>query len=153
MTRSRVFICALLTAALSRFGAAAQGPSASAAAAVAANIERELRAAAVPGGSFAIVSGDQVMAGHYGLADVERGIAMTAATLLQVGWLNKLMTALALVRTLDQQKIPLDEQIGQHVPGLSPKLAAVTFHQLLSQTSGLRDHASTMHRCGGSRRR
>jgi CubicO group peptidase (beta-lactamase class C family) len=109
--------------------------------AVAAMIERELRAANVPGASFAVVSGNRAMAGRYGLADAERGVAMTPSTLLQVGSLNKLVTAFALLGTLHERRIALDAPIGQHIDGLHPRLAGVTFHQLLSQTSGLRDQA------------
>jgi CubicO group peptidase (beta-lactamase class C family) len=110
-------------------------------AATVAAIERELKAARVPGASFAIVSGNDTVLRSYGLADAERGVAMTPDTLLQVGSLNKLMTALALGSTLEERQIAFDTAIGKHVTGLSPRLAAATFHQLLSQTSGLRDQA------------
>lgn len=109
--------------------------------AIAATIERELKAARIPGASFAVLSGADVLAGSYGLADAERGVAMTPDTLLQVGSLNKLTTALALLSTLDAHEIALNESVGRYVPGLSAHLAKVSFHELLSQTSGLRDHA------------
>jgi CubicO group peptidase (beta-lactamase class C family) len=111
------------------------GPTAqprTSAATVAAIIERELKLAGVAGATFAVVSGSE---------SATLGFALPPETPLQVGSLNKLMTALALVATLDARKISLHSRVGEHLPGLHPRLAAVTFHQLLSQTSGLRDHA------------
>jgi CubicO group peptidase (beta-lactamase class C family) len=131
----------ILTLAVLNVGVAifAQDRSAPSTTSVAVAIERELKAARVPGATFAVVAGTESIAGSFGLADVERGVQMTPATLLQVGSLNKLMTALSLATTLESRKIPLDSPIGRHVPGLSSRLGSVTFHQLLSQTSGLRD--------------
>jgi CubicO group peptidase (beta-lactamase class C family) len=129
----------LLAGTVVTIGLAAQPPPV-VVASVAAAIERELRAARIPAASFAVVAADGSIARHYGLADAERGVVMTPATLMQVGSLNKLMTALALSATLEQQKIPYDDRIGAHVSDLHARLGAVTFHQLLSHTSGLRDH-------------
>ena len=108
---------------------------------VASIVERELKAARIPGATFAIVSGNDITVAAYGLADAERGLPMTPETRLQVGSLNKLITALALGATLDAQKIDHRSPIEKHVAGLKAPLGTVTFHQLLSQTSGLRDHA------------
>jgi CubicO group peptidase (beta-lactamase class C family) len=137
MTRRRLVAAPLLLA-LPAF-VLAQPAHVPDATAVAAMIERELRAANVPGASFAIVAGNRTLTGRVGLADAERSVIMTPATLMQVGSLNKLMTALALTATLDEQGIPFDIPVGKHVTGLSPRLAQVTFHQLLTHTSGLRD--------------
>ena len=111
--------------------------------AVISSLERELKSAGVPGASYAVVSGGQLLVGSIGVANVEGQVPLTNTTLMQIGSLNKLLTALALGVTLNQQKIPFDSPVGRHVPGLSPRLTAVTFHQLLSQTSGLRDQAGT----------
>lgn len=108
-------------------------------AALARQIEQELATARVPGASIAIVSGDQVFAGSYGVADAEKAAAMTPTTLVQAGSLTKLFTALAVSATLDARRIDFDANIGQFMPGLAPRAAAATFQQLLSQTSGLRD--------------
>ena len=59
----------------------------------------------MPGASYAIVVGDSVLAGGYGVADVERGTAMTPDTLIQIGSLTKLMTAVAVTSTLDARKL------------------------------------------------
>lgn len=116
--------------------AAQEPPSA---ASVSRLIEEELRAARVPGAAIAIVSGDEVFAGAYGVAERDRSSPMTPATLVHTGSLTKLFTALALTTALEQRKVPVTAQVGGFMSGLSPRPRAATFDQLLSQTSGLRD--------------
>ena len=103
------------------------------------HIEQELVTTRVPGAAIAIVSGDEVFAGSYGVADAGNGTAMTPLTLMHVGSVTKLFTALAVTRALEAGGLPLDTPVGKVMPGLVPRAAATTFHQLLSQTSGLRD--------------
>ena len=71
-------------------------------------IEEELRAARVPGAAIAIVSGDDVFAGAYGVSERDTSTPMTAATLVHVGSLTKLFTALAVTAALQQRKVPAD---------------------------------------------
>lgn len=106
--------------------------------AVARSIEQELATARVPGAAIAIVSGNEVFAGGWGVADAESRTAMTPLTLVHVGSVTKLFTAPAVATAL-ARKLPLDTAVGQVMPGLAPRAAATTFHQLLSRTSGLRD--------------
>jgi CubicO group peptidase (beta-lactamase class C family) len=110
-------------------------------AAVAKHIEQELTAARVPGAAIVVVSGDEIFAGSYGVADAEHQTAMTPATLLQAGSLTKLFTALGVAATLESRQLPYDTRLGQVMTGLGPQAATATFHQLLSQTSGLRDRS------------
>ena len=107
--------------------------------AVAKFIEQELTAARVPGAAIVVVSGEEVYAGGFGVADAEYQTAMTPATLLQAGSLTKLFTALAVGATLEDRQLPYETPMGRAMPGLGPRAADATFHQLLSQTSGLRD--------------
>jgi CubicO group peptidase (beta-lactamase class C family) len=106
---------------------------------VASLIDRELKAARVPGASYAIVAGDAVFAGSYGVADVERGVAMTPGTMIQIGSLTKLMTAVAVASTLDTRGISPASAVGPYLTDASSRLAETTFHELLSHSSGLRD--------------
>ena len=117
-------------------GAQQRQPSA---ASVSSLIEEELRAARVPGAAIAIVSGDEVYAGAYGVSERDRPTPMTAATLVHVGSLTKLFTALGVTRALEQRKVPATAQVGGFMSGLSRRAGAATFEQLLSQTSGIRD--------------
>lgn len=108
-------------------------------AAVARLLEQELTAARVPGAAIVVVSGEDAYAGGFGVADADYQAAMTPATLLQAGSLTKLFTALAVGATLEDRQLPYDTPVGRVMTGLGPRAAEVTFHQLLSQASGLRD--------------
>ena len=110
-------------------------------AAVARLIEQDLTAARVPGAAIAVVSGDVVYAGSYGLSDADNRTPMTATTLVQAGSLTKLFTALSVGVALESRQLPYETPLGRVMTGLGPQAAGVTFHQLLSQTSGLRDRA------------
>jgi CubicO group peptidase (beta-lactamase class C family) len=55
---------------------------------IATLIDRELKTARVPGASYAVVVGTDVLTGSYGVADAERGTRMTPDTLLQLGSVN-----------------------------------------------------------------
>ncbi len=104
-------------------------------------IVAELEAARVPGAGIAVVSGDQIVARGYGVANAETGAPLQATTAVHLGSLTKLFTALAVVKALDDAKLPLATPVGPYVQGLGANASAVTFHQLLSQTAGLRDRA------------
>lgn len=124
--------------------AARRAPNAALAASdLARLIEQELTAARVPGAAIAIVSGGDTYAGGYGVTDSDARAPMTAGTLLQAGSLTKLFTALAVCATLESRQLQLEAPVGSYLTGLAPEIARLTFHQLLSQTSGLRDRAGT----------
>ncbi len=82
-------------------------------AAVAKHIEQELTAARVPGAAIVVVSGDEIFAGSYGVADAEHETAMTPATLLQAGSLTKLFTALGVAATLESRQLPYDTRLAR----------------------------------------
>ncbi|HYP25606.1 MAG TPA: serine hydrolase [Blastocatellia bacterium] len=103
----------------------------------------ELKATRTPGGAIAIVIGDRVVyAKGYGVANVETGAPVTPEMLFRMGSTTKMFTAAALATLGDSGKLRLDAPIGDYVKGLSPKLSLVTGHQLLSNTSGMRDFAA-----------
>jgi CubicO group peptidase (beta-lactamase class C family) len=109
-------------------------------------VEAELKARHTPGAAVAVVSGDRIVyAKGFGVMSVEEGgAAVTPDTLFRMGSTTKMFTAAALVTLAGEGKIRLDAPIGNYVKGLPPKIAALTAHQLLSQSSGLRDFAPTV---------
>lgn len=109
-------------------------------------VEAELKAGHTPGAAVAVVSGDRVVyAKGFGVTSAEAGgAAVTPDTLFRMGSTTKMFTAAALVTLASEGKIRLDAPVGDYVKGLPPKLAALTAHQLLSQSSGLRDFAPTV---------
>jgi CubicO group peptidase (beta-lactamase class C family) len=106
---------------------------------VAAHIVEEIKTAGVPGASVAVVVGDSVSVEAVGVTDTEKPVPMTPTTLIPIGSLTKLLTAIGIVTVLQQRQFPLSSAVGRHMPGLQPRAAAATFHHLLSHTSGLRD--------------
>jgi CubicO group peptidase (beta-lactamase class C family) len=108
-------------------------------------IEEELKAGHTPGAAVAVVSGDRVVyAKGFGLTSAEGGAAFTPETLFRMGSTTKMFTAAALVTLASEGKLRLDAPVGNYVRGLPPKIAALTAHQLLSLSSGLRDFAPTL---------
>lgn len=100
----------------------------------------ELAETGIPGAAIAVISGDSlVFAKGFGVASVETGAPVTPDTLFQIGSMTKTFTAAALVALAEAGKLKLDQPISSYVTGLSPKLARVTTHQLLSHTAGLKD--------------
>ncbi|HEX7318361.1 MAG TPA: serine hydrolase [Pyrinomonadaceae bacterium] len=109
-------------------------------------VEAELKAGHTPGAAVAVVSGDRVVyARGFGVTSAEEGAAaVTPDTLFRMGSTTKMLTAAALVTLAGEGKIRLDAPVGNYVKNLPPKIAALTAHQLLSQSSGLRDFATTV---------
>ena len=109
-------------------------------------VEAELKAGHTPGAAVAVVSGDRVVyVKGFGMTSAEGdGSPVTADTLFRMGSTTKMLTAAALVTLASEGKLRLDAPIGNYVKGLPPKVAALTAHQLLSQSSGMRDFAPTV---------
>lgn len=66
-----------------------------------------------------------------------------SATKITVASVSKIATALAAIRVLGQRGISLDAPIGGYLPSdwvLDPAIAAITFRQLLAQSSGIKDY-------------
>jgi CubicO group peptidase (beta-lactamase class C family) len=110
-------------------------------------ITAELPATNTPGASIAIVRGNQVIyAKGFGVSNVETNAPVTPDMLFRLGSTTKMFTAAALVQLAEQGKLKLDEPIGKYAKGLSPKIATLTAHQLLSHTAGLKDNATMFGR-------
>jgi len=107
----------------------------------------ELAETNTPGAAVGVVSGDRlVFAKGFGVSNVETGAPVTPDMLFRLGSTTKMFTAAALVTIAEEGKLKLDEPIGKYAKGLSPKIAGLTAHQLLSHTAGLRDDAQMFGR-------
>jgi CubicO group peptidase (beta-lactamase class C family) len=100
----------------------------------------EVASCATPGLALAVVHrGQLVFAQGLGVASVESPSAVSADTGFQVGSVGKMLTAAAVLAAVDDGRLSLGAPVAAVVRGLDPVIAALTPHQLLSQTSGLRD--------------
>ena len=107
----------------------------------------ELAETNTPGAAVGIVSGDRlVFAKGFGVSNIETGAPVTPEMLFRLGSTTKMFTATAVVTLAEEGKLKLDEPIGKYAKGLSPKIAGLTAHQLLSHTAGLNDDAQMFGR-------
>ena len=77
----------------------------------------------------------------HGLADREENVPNQVDTLYNLGSMNKMFTATAILQLVEQGKLSLDEPIASYLPEYPNAEVAsqVTIHQLLTHTSGLGD--------------
>ncbi len=79
----------------------------------------------------------------FGLADRERGVAADARTIYRIGSISKSVTAVVLLRLVQQGVVALDDPVIEHLPefaglgGGVPESGTITLRQLASHTSGL----------------
>ena len=105
-------------------------------------VRDELQQRQTPGAAVAIVQdGRVVYTRGFGVSSVETGEGTRPEMLFRLGSTTKMFTAATVVLLAQQGKLDLKEPIGKHIAGLTPKLAALTAHQLLSHTSGMLDEA------------
>lgn len=103
-------------------------------------ITDEMAATGTPGAAIAVIEGDRVMfAKGFGSTSVEGGSPVTADTLFRIGSTTKMFTAAAFAQLAAAGKVKFDAPISTYVPGLPPRVARLTAHQLMSLSSGLRD--------------
>ena len=108
-------------------------------------IADEMAATKTPGAAFAIVSGDKIIyAKGFGTTSVEGGSSIGADTLFRMGSTTKMFTATAVTALAESGKIKLDAPLGNYLKNLPPKVSALTAHQILSQSSGLKDLPPTV---------
>jgi CubicO group peptidase (beta-lactamase class C family) len=103
----------------------------------------ELKEKNTPGTVITVISGDQVVYQKaFGVANVETNTEMQTEMLFRLGSTTKMFTAAALLTLAEQNKIKMNEPIGNRVKGLNAKLGQVTPHYLLSNSAGIRDFAA-----------
>jgi CubicO group peptidase (beta-lactamase class C family) len=98
----------------------------------------------VPGAVITVVEGGRtIFAKGYGLADLERKTPVIPdKTIFRIGSITKVFTAVAVMQLADQGKIKLNDDVNKYlndvkVPSTFPR--PITFHDLLTHTSGLDD--------------
>jgi N-acyl-D-amino-acid deacylase len=98
-----------------------------------------------PGASLAIAkAGRLVLARGYGFADLKTQQAVRPRMLFGVGSVGKLLTAAAILKLVDQQKLRLDDRAFGLLKDLKPpdgakldpRVRAITVRMLLNHTSG-----------------
>src|SRR6266699_3294642 len=87
-------------------------------------------------------NGNTVIERAWGRADIERGVALTPASILEAGSVSKQFTAAAVLLLARDGRLTLDDEIHRWLPELPDYGTPVTLRQLLHHTSGMRDWGS-----------
>lgn len=92
----------------------------------------------VPGVAVAIVSSGRIVVQRgYGVADMETGRPVTAATPFNIASLTKPFSSTLAVRLARRGDLELDRSIREYLPALPERYFAITVRHLLTHTSGV----------------
>jgi len=85
--------------------------------------------------------GEPIFERAYGMANHNYDAPNQIDTKFNLGSMNKMFTAVAILQLVEQGKISVDDKIIEHIPGYPNQEVAkkVTIHQLLTHTSGIGD--------------
>jgi CubicO group peptidase (beta-lactamase class C family) len=135
-----LLICFLLLNTLGAFQVSAHPGDDEAAAELEKVVNAELKETGTPGAAVAVIRDGRVLFSKgFGVSNIETGTPVTTDMLFRLGSTTKMFTGAALVTLAEQGKIKLDAPIGDYAKGLSPKLARLTPHQLISNNAGVAD--------------
>ena len=96
--------------------------------------------ARMPGAAILVLRhGRIVYQDAIGTANLERGIALTTHTPIDLASVSKQFTAYGVALLIDRGKLRLDDDVRRYVPELPDYGATITVRHLLEHTSGLRD--------------
>ncbi len=109
---------------------------------VAGEVDRMFSWAAqsTPGCGVGVSRNGQVLVNRvYGMANLERGVALTPETPFDVGSVTKQFVAASILLLVEEGRISLSDDIRKHIPELPDYGHTVTIDHLLTHTSGVRD--------------
>jgi CubicO group peptidase (beta-lactamase class C family) len=86
----------------------------------------------------------------YGMADLERGVRITPATLFDIGSTSKQFGAASIALLAEEGKLSFDDDVRKYIPELPDYGAPITIDNLLRHTSGLRDYVGLLALAGHS---
>lgn len=98
-----------------------------------------------PGAAVLVIHhGEKVLESHYGLADLEAGIPVSAATNFRLASVSKQFTATCILQLIAKDSLTLDTKIKEVLPELPSWADSMTYWHLLTHTSGLVDYEHIM---------
>lgn len=87
--------------------------------------------------SVAVSHGDFSWSKGFGTADLENRVPASAESSYRMASVSKPMTAIGILKLVDQGKIDLDAEVQNYVPGFPRKHHPVTIRQLLGHIGGI----------------
>jgi CubicO group peptidase (beta-lactamase class C family) len=107
------------------------------------DVFRQYASTTTPGCAIGVAQRGRVLLERaYGMADLERNVALTAASILEAGSVSKQFTAAAVLLLARDGKLSLDDPVRRWVPEVADFGQPLTLRHLLHHTSGLRDWGS-----------
>jgi CubicO group peptidase (beta-lactamase class C family) len=102
-----------------------------------------------PGCALAIIKDGEISYKRaYGMADLERNVPLSPASVFDIGSTGKQFTAMIIAILANQGALQLDGQVHQYIPEMPSYGRPITIRHLLHHTSGLRDYTALMDLAG-----
>ena len=117
-------------------------------------VREQLERRRIAGAVVIVVKDDHVILSRgYGHADIATGRVMTAETLMRIGSITKMLTAVAAMQLVESGRIDLDRDVRDYVdvdiPGSTDR--PVTLRRLLSHQTGFEDRRGGVGAPSGAR--
>ncbi len=98
-----------------------------------------------PGCILAVIKdGEFLYRRGYGMADLERGLAISTESIFDIGSTGKQFTATVIAILANQGLLSLDDTIRKYIPEMPPYADQITIRHLIHHTSGLRDYLTLL---------
>jgi CubicO group peptidase (beta-lactamase class C family) len=93
-----------------------------------------------PGVAVGVIqNGEFVYQNAFGMADLERRVALTPRSVFEIGSVSKQFTAMCILLLEKRGKLQLDDDIRTYIPEMPVYERPITIRHLLHHTSGIRD--------------
>ena len=111
-------------------------------------VYKELKETNTPGAAIDIIKNNKVVFSKgYGISNIETGVPVTTDMLFYHGGLSRIFIATTILLLAEEGKLNIEIPISNYIKGLTPNIARVTIHQLLSLTAGLKEEHQTRCLC------
>src|SRR5437867_1951474 len=84
----------------------------------------------------------------FGMADLERGVPITPATLFDLGSTSKQFTAASIALLVADGKLSFQDDVRKYLPEIPDYGGIITLDHLVRHTSGIRDYAGLLSLAG-----
>lgn len=85
----------------------------------------------------------------YGMANLERNVALTPESVFDIGSVTKQFIAASVLLLVDEELMSLSDEVSKYIPELPDYGHSITIDHLLTHTSGIRDWVQFWQTSGG----
>lgn len=101
-------------------------------------ITHKMQELKIPGLQLAVIRNEKIdHLSHYGLANIEHGIATKNNTVFSINSMTKAFVGVAVMQLQEQGKLKTNDPISKYITDIPENWKKITIRQLLSNTSGL----------------